>query len=394
MNDSPVDEHTATQPPIKTRRVYYIGGFDPRGASYYHRLYREEAEKQSRHNESRIEVGSRRRVSPLQHAWNIDAKWDGHEVKTDYRFMVWDDIVRQFWPTSHLKILGEMLGSYAGFISCGALGRIRRSYKFFFFTLIYPIVVLLMAILLGLSIGAITTGILIGVGLTNTAAWMVGLSFLPLSIFIVVKQEERLKMFWLLRTILFVIRWGGFVPKGMDQRMDEFADIIEQDQKEHPCDEVMLVGHSVGSMISISVAARLLAKSSQLSNLKLITLGQCIPLLSLFPNASAFRRDLNAVAVQSDIPWLDIIGRADPLCSYEADPVEVSGIHSSGIKWPQRQDISIFKMYSSESYNRIKLNKLRLHFQYLMSSELKSNYDYFRLTAGPERFSYQAKRTA
>jgi len=28
-----------------------------------------------------------------------------------------------------------------------------------------------------------------------------------------------------------------------------------------------------------------------------------------------------------------------------------------------------------------------------MSSELKSNYDYFRLTTGSERFSYQAKNT-
>ncbi|MDX8385733.1 MAG: hypothetical protein R8M11_04340 [Gallionella sp.] len=393
MNDSLIVDPISTQPPIKTRRVYYIGGFDPRGASYYHRLYREESAKQSQLNGSRIEVSPRRKVSPLQHAWNIDAEWEGHTVNTDYRFMVWDDIVRQYWPTSHLEILWEMVGSYWRFIFCGALGGIRRSYKLFFITLIYPIVVLVIAILAGLSMGAITTGVLVGVGLTNTVAWIAGLTFLPLSIFVVIKQEERLKMFWLLRTILFVIRWGGFVPTGMNQRMDEFADIIEQDQKEHPCDEVMLVGHSVGSMISISVLARLLAKSSKHSNLELVTLGQCIPLLSLFPRATEFRQDMKAVAIQSDIPWLDIIGRADPLCSYEADPVEVSGIRSSGIKWPQRHDISILKMYTSANYKRLKLNKLRLHFQYLMSSELKSNYDYFRLTAGPERFSYQAKKT-
>jgi len=393
MNDSPFVDSISTQPPIKSRRVYYIGGFDPRGASYYHRLYREESAKQSQLNGSRIEVGPRRKVSPLQYAWNIDAECEGHTVNTDYRFLVWDDIVRQYWPTSYLKILWEMIGRYANFIYCGALGGIRRSYKHFFFTLIYPSVVLMIAILAGLSIGAITTGVLIGAGLTTGVAWAAGLTFLPLSIFVVIKQEERLKIFWLLRTILFVIRWGGYAPQGMNLRMDEFADIIEQDQKDSPCDEVLLVGHSVGSMISVSVLARLLDRSTKHANLKLVTLGQCIPLLSLFPSAADFRREMKAVAMQSDVPWLDIIGRADPLCSYEADPVTVSGIHSSDLKWPQRQDISILKMYSSESYQRLKLNKLRLHFQYLMSSELQSSYDYFRLTAGPEHLSYQANKT-
>jgi len=393
MNDSPAGDYTATQPAIKTRRVYYIGGFDPRGASYYHRLYREESVKQSSINGSRIEVGSRRKISPLQHAWNIDAEWEGDTVTTDYRFMVWDDIVRKHWPSSHLKMLGEMVTNYTGFISCGALGRIRRSYRSFFISLIYPIVIMSLAAIVGLSVGAILAGIMMGAGFSHALSWLVCFACLPIAIWVVVKQEERLKTFWLLRTILFVIRWGGFVPQGINQRMDEFADIIEQDQQQHPCDEVMVVGHSVGAIIAVSVMARLLTRSSQHSNLELVTLGQCIPLLSLFPNAAEFRRDMKAVAIQSDIPWLDIVGRADPLCSYEADPVEISGIHSSELKWPQRLDISILKMYTSKNYKRLKLNKLRLHFQYLMSSELKSNYDYFRLTTGSERFSYQAKNT-
>jgi hypothetical protein len=34
----------------------------------------------------------------------------------------------------------------------------------------------------------------------------------------------------------------------------------------------------------------------------------------------------------------------------------------------------------------MKRKRLRLHFQYLMASELPADYDYFRITAGPEKF--------
>ncbi len=393
MNDSPIGDHTAAQNPIRTRRVYYIGGFDPRGASYYHRLYREEAGKQAALNGARIEVGKRRKISPLQHAWDIEAEWQGQTVKTDFHYLVWDDIVRHYWETSYIKLFGATLKEYSALVSSGVFGRIRRTHRSFFYSLIYPVTVMLAAGFAGLCLGAITAGILMGAGFSNAVAWLAGLIFLPLSLWAVVKFEERLKTFWLLRTILFLLSWGLSVPEGLNRRMDEFADNIAREQTEHPGDEVLVIGHSVGTLLAVSVVARLLGKPYQHPGLALVTLGQCIPLVSLYPGALELRRDIETVATQAQLPWLDVIARADPMCSYEPDPVEISGIRSVSVSWPQRLDVSIMKMHSSENYKRLRLNKLRLHFQYLMSSELLTDYDYFRLTAGPQRFPFEARKT-
>jgi hypothetical protein len=44
-------------------------------------------------------------------------------------------------------------------------------------------------------------------------------------------------------------------------------------------------------------------------------------------------------------------------------------------------------MFTKQTYQKIRWNKIRLHFQYLMASELPSPYDFFRITAGPSPLS-------
>jgi len=153
---------------------------------------------------------------------------------------------------------------------------------------------------------------------------------------------------------------------------------------------VILIGHSVGSILAVSVLARVLGKSAEnrIPNMTFVTLGQCIPLISLIPGAASFRLDLKTLAEYPDVPWLDMAARADALCFSQVNPVEFSGIDSPGVKWPKMQVVRPFKMFSPEKYKRLKRNKLRLHFQYLMSSELQTDYDYFLMTAGPYRMSF------
>lgn len=42
-------------------------------------------------------------------------------------------------------------------------------------------------------------------------------------------------------------------------------------------------------------------------------------------------------------------------------------------------------MFHDATWKKIQRDKMRLHFQYLMASELPNQYDYFRMTAGPNR---------
>src|SRR5690606_12122164 len=106
-------------------------------------------------------------------------------------------------------------------------------------------------------------------------------------------------------------------------------------------------------------------------------------LISLMPSATAIRRDLQTLAEESALRWLDMTARADALCFAQANPLEASGIAAAGR--PVAQAVRPFRMFDARTYARLKRNKLRLHFQYLMASDLPNEYDYFRMTAGPGR---------
>jgi hypothetical protein len=198
---------------------------------------------------------------------------------------------------------------------------------------------------------------------------------------------NRIAVFWLLRTYLFVYAWGTDKQDLMDRRAKEFADQIIADQTNRPCDEVLVIGHSIGTLLATEVAAHLVDKmpGDQRRNITLVTLGQCIPLLSLIPSAVSFRSNLQRLAEEKDMQWLDMNARADSLCFSYANPLDISGIRGAAIQRPTTQVVRPFRMFNAREFIRIKRNKMRLHFQYLMASELPNEYDYFRMTAGPFR---------
>ena len=198
---------------------------------------------------------------------------------------------------------------------------------------------------------------------------------------------NRLAVFWLLRIYHCVHGWGTREQPELDRRVDDLAAWIREDLERSPCDEVLLIGHSVGSIVATSVAARLLdcLTPAQRTRLTLITLGQCIPLLSLLPSATAFRQALERLSKERDMQWLDMNARADSLCFSQANPVDISGIAGGNAVRPTTQVVRPFRMFGKKEYARMKRSRQRLHFQYLMASALPNEYDYFRMTAGPSR---------
>jgi hypothetical protein len=101
------------------------------------------------------------------------------------------------------------------------------------------------------------------------------------------------------------------------------------------------------------------------------------------PGAASFREELRSLANDPRIPWTDFTAPPDPLCFFQVHPIQASGIPCSTPERPRQVSVRVFPMFTAATYSRIRRNKLRIHFQYLMASELPSDYDYFRLTAGP-----------
>ncbi|UDM53329.1 alpha/beta fold hydrolase [Cupriavidus sp. MP-37] len=372
---------------VGRRKVYYVSGFDPRGAAFYHRLYREESAKQAVHHGGSVTVGGRSRLGEHVSAWNVDGDWEGHTVRTEYQFLHWDDLVRRHWQPSVPRLVLATLASYARYIGCGAFGRLSKTFRGPFFSALYPLVYLALLLMLAVGVGVGAWAALSAVG---AHVWQAGAGGLAAGAALFgggVALANRLAVFWLLRIYRFVQAWGEREPEDVRQRIEAFADWIRRDLEASPCDEALVVGHSVGSIVGVSLAARLadVLTPEQRRGLTLVTLGQCIPLLSLMPSATEFRRDLQRLSAERDMQWLDMNARADSLCFSQANPLDISGIAGAATGRPTAQVVRPFRMFDKQEYARMKRSKQRLHFQYLMASALPNEYDYFRMTAGPRR---------
>ena len=371
-------------PRVKTRRVHYFSGFDPRGAGHYHRLYREEAQKQSCHNKARLQIGPRERRNEFVSAWRVAGAWNGETASTDYQFMHWDDLVRANWQRSPWLLWVKGLWPYVQLLTCGAWVRIRSVAKPVATSGAFPMALLLLFLLLA-CFGAVGTGFAaFFIGWGWPAVIMSGAIVAMLVLWAGALVSEKMGGHWLLRTFLFVYRWGQGDQQDLDWRLDEFCRHIIEEQRCNPVDEVLLVGHSIGTMLAVDVAARFSKQyPTDCTGVKLLTLGQCIPVLSFIPKAAEFRNALEVLATAKTIPWTDVTIPPDPLCFYRLDPVKLSGLSDPCHRGPRLAVARVFRMFSEQTYSKLRWNKLRLHFQYIMASELSADYDYFLTTAGP-----------
>ena len=391
MSDSPPTDPSPQTTPggVKRRLVFYFSGFDPRGPSHYHTLYGEQGKLHAPLNGLNLEVGKRRRSGKLANAWTITS--NGGETVTDYEFLRWDDIIRARWPKNEWQLLKSAVPTYWVFLKANLVGQLLKIAWPSALTVSYPIIAFLGLLLLGLAL-AVVAGFLLPLyaGLPLAAGILVGTIFLGRWL------DDRFRSFWLLRVYGAMQPWAyGKIPE-LDERIREFAQHMVEKIRASEADEVLLVGHSVGSILTVSLVAELLKLDPELGTKQqvfgLVTLGNCLPLVSLLPGSKQLREDLKIVATAPGVRWLDFSARRDGASVTQVDPLKVSGISrpKNGPIRPQQFPVRIVKMFPPAVYAVIKKDIFRIHFQYIMAGELLTDYDFFAITAGPlslaERF--------
>lgn len=373
---------------VRRRTVFYISGYDPRGASHYHRLYKTEAAKQMAINGFSPEVGPRRTVDDHESAWTIAAA----NTTTTYRFLRYDDIMRKRWSKSTPAVIRDILHYAAALLERGVFARVLRLSWPMFATIVYAPVLLLAALLIAVLAALAVAwlapwGIALAAGL---AAFIGCLALRPLI-------EPHSNAFWLARILSFIADQGAGREPAIEPRIDSFAARIARTLEDGEADEVLVIGHSVGTQLGVCACARALAKvSDRRARLSLLTLGHTIPLLGLQPPATAFRAELIAVAADPRCDWIDVSAAIDSACFPLTDPVMGCGLRQTDPAAPKPKLVSARfpKLFSPASYAVIRRDFHRAHFQYLMAAEIAGDYDYFLITAGAqtlsERFAHLA----
>lgn len=379
MNPTPEDA------PIRRRLVFYLSGFDPRGARFYHQLFRAEAQRQAAAHGGELEVSRRSTDGTHASCWTVSARRDGLSTETRYVFLGWDDLVRKHWPTSRTRLLGQLLDFYRQVCRNGLLVKTRACARRTFWMMLTPLIYAALAVGLAGALAFVAQRLLVALLVAPVPASLAAVALAGLLLWGALSRAERVRLYWLSRILVFMVRWGRFRWPELEQRWDTFAAKIDADLAAHPADEVLLVGHSVGSAVAISVADRWLARQADgvppVPSFKLLTLGQVIPLLGLVPQADWFRAALQRVA-DSPLLWLDYTAPADGLCYALVDPVTGCGLPPRPPGRLRIKSARFDMMFTPATFRALRRDPFRLHFQYLMSTDLPVDNDYFRLTTG------------
>lgn len=368
--------------PVFRRHVFYVPGFDPRGASLYHRIYREEADKQARVNGMSIEVGRRLRLSPTSQGWTVRARDGEREVETCYEFMSWDDIARAHWPKGYGALLLASLRVFWAYFSRGTVLKVARTAWPPLVTGLYPLVFMLLALMLALGSGY-GLGLLLAEAQGTIPALGGGVLAFVATLGGARRLGDRLNVFWLLRIYAFTAIWGRQGVPELEARLDAFADriraVLERDER----NEVLVIGHSVGTILAMPLLARVLDRDLHDRRLSLLTLGECIPLMSFLPQARAYREALEKVArASTGLFWADFTVPVDGACFPLVNPVTASGIELPPGEGPRILSARFHKLFHPEHYRAIRRDWYRMHFQYIMATDLPGVFDYFAMTAG------------
>ena len=378
---------------VKKRKVLYLSGFDPRGASHYYSLYKEEAAK------AEAVTGDHYTLSPRKRNGRIFASWtiQSDTTQCDYEFLGWDDIVRNCWPKTLFEILAHAARLYPYYVSIGAATGIRRLSRAFFMAWLYPLVFILPLLVLSLG-GAILISML-------AAAWVPGLGLewllpVPFAYMMYTKLGELLErkfgFLWAFRSFYFYVALARSEVVDMDARILLFAERLLDVLKMEEYEEVLLVGHSAGATLLPMVVHRALSIDPLLGGaagkLALLTLGHAIPAVTLQPQAESVREAVRKCA-SAGIFWLDVTAPPDGACFALVDVAVNTGLQRQPGQphYPVAISARFHKMFAPEYYKAVKRDQLLLHFQYLMAGVNRTEYNYFEITAGPlllaQRFS-------
>lgn len=409
----------ATHRQVKTRRVFYIPGYDPIHPRRYRELYRTESQSQSEISGYDIGIAPR---SGENYGWRVEARIDAQSTDAEVEVLVWSDIVRNSMASTIPATYLQLVRTTWTYITTGTLRRLMWLRKGPVIAALYPVGMLLAQLLTAVLLGMLA-GKLLGWTLTGGARALIGVfgsgdaSDLDFSVLYMAravlqwalggfvawhvlrwfkKKDGTFFAYYLMHDYAYSAQSKGANPPELEVRMAQFKDAIAAALRTD-VDEVLVVGHSSGAHLGVSILADLIRDGgvpAQGPALGFLSLGQVVPMVSFLPKADRLRADLRYLCTRDELTWIDVTAPGDGCAFALCDPVAVSGVAPEGQKWPLVMSAAFTQTLSPERWKTLRWKFFRLHFQYLCAFDRVRDYDYFRITAGAmtlaERFEGRA----
>jgi hypothetical protein len=387
---------------VKRRRVFYIPGYDPIHPRRYRELYRKEGAAQAEISDYTLALTPKKTGG--NYGWHVASEIEGAQVTTDVEVLVWSDIVRSSMATSIPATYWQLARTAWVYIGSGALWRLMKLRKGPVIAALYPVAMLLGQLMLAIA------AFFACVWLINTASGLAALAIYfkhqPAMWFVFgarllavmggvlafvgvlrwfKKKDGKFFAYYLMHDYAYSAATRGANPPQLEARMAEFGEAVATALSQD-VDEVLVVGHSSGAHLGVSVLADLIRAGKVPADgptLSFLSLGQVVPMVSFLPDAHRLRADLRYLCTKDAVSWIDVTAPGDGCAFALCDPVSVSGVAPEGKKWPLVFSAAFTQSLSPARWKELRWRFFRLHFQYMCAFDRPKDYDYYKITAGP-----------
>lgn len=377
---------------IRRRHVLFLAGFDPIDVPAQHRRMQREMAKFATTWSLSAQVGDvEAAAGGMGECWRLSTQGPEWSTETTYEPLDWHHIVLAEMARSRIARPFEGLVAFFDFVISGTAWR--------YFAATWPYALFFLAPFFNLLLFTV-----VAVGGGGIAAWALGMTGMVAAGIVVVGA-----------VCLFVglMRWPGrrwrveqavadwvFARdymygrnKDFDALLHRFADRLLACAQRADCDEVIVVGHSLGATVAVDVIARAIERDPNLGRsgpkVCLLTIGATIPKLALHPAAAWLRSGIQRIAEHPGIAWTEYQARRDPISFYNFSPVTLKRFDPTMRgKKPRIVLVGLKDFLSPETYRRHKMNHMRLHYQFVMANERRAIYDYYMLICGPAPFVF------
>jgi hypothetical protein len=380
-------DNSPTADRVRKRVVLHFPGFEPLDAGMHHARYVRAAAQSAKTWNLDLQTGDLQRTEKTAYFDIACRAPDAGDGVTQSRIYVFDHcaLVDSLNRKPLLRRILDGYGSALRIVTQGGMtGYLRHAWRFGLFFL-FPF--LLVAVALGLTAVIAALPALLGLDMLHML-WSIPLglalfryAFLPL-----MARLHTLHLFadWEMADAMANLDRPD-VNTWLETCMEGVREALQED-----ADEYLITSHSMGSAVATHVIGMLLAENPDLfrrgadqsdRKVSFVTLGGAILQCSLLRPAATLRACVGRIARTPGIFWLEVQCLTDSIHFYKSRVVALAGHEDA----PQASlvFIRVKKMMSAERYKRIKRDFLRVHRQYVLDSQAKSNFDFTLMTAGP-----------
>jgi pimeloyl-ACP methyl ester carboxylesterase len=390
--DTPLGGRTHLEPEhrvgtVRRRHVLYVEGYDPRGAETYYQLF------QGSRDRFRKAWSVEQTLAPFEidsddfAHWSLSTKSASWQVTTRYDFLRLERHVRAAISAPTLRQIVRGFGWLIDDIVSGTMWRIfRASWRFGLHLLsIQAVLVIWLALAAVIGLAAAFAGSSFGQPLALVV--VDGLTAATVALFALKPLANRGYVSQITSCWATLRRFGRAQPTWLDDTIEIGARHLVAAAAANDTDELVLVGHSTGSVIAAAIMTRALALDPDLGRrgmrLVLLTLGAVMPAVALHPAANRMRDIIKRLASEPTVAWIECQSRKDVMNFDSFDPVAGVGVRVEKRHNPMLWSVRFKEMVSPEYYQRLRWNFFRMHFQYINAGDRPTAHDYMLLIAGP-----------